>query len=194
MGLEGQLAHEEKKNLLAFRRTRVQMQEESPMSLAQLTQVPLRTIQPLATVAEAARLMCEQSIGALVITDASGETPLGIITDRDLVWMIAEGLDAREATVNQFVHGPLQMVQVSESLSDATKKMRDSGVRRLPIVDQESRLLGIVSLDDILVLLGRELADVAAAIALEFEHERRIGAARKSPKGRQEGERKGARQ
>jgi len=87
------------------------------MSLAQLTQVPVRTIQPSATMAEAARLMCEQSIGALVITDASGVTPLGIITDRDLVWMIAEGLDAREATVNQFVRSPLQTVQVSESLS-----------------------------------------------------------------------------
>jgi CBS domain-containing protein len=164
------------------------------MSLAQLTQVPVRTIQQSATVAEAARLMCEQSIGALVITDESGETPLGIITDRDLVWMIAEGLDAREATVNQFVRSALRTVHVSESLSDATKKMRDSGVRRLPIVDQEGRLLGIVSLDDVLVLLGRELADVAGAITLEFEHERRISAAHKSPKGRQVGETEGARQ
>ena len=154
------------------------------MSLAQLTLAPVRTIQPSATVAEAARLMCEQSVGALVITDASGITPLGIITDRDLVWMIAEGLDAREATVDQFVRSILQTVHVSESLSDATKKMRESGVRRLPIVDQESRLLGIVSLDDILVLLGRELADAAAAITCELDHERRIGAAHKPAKSK----------
>jgi CBS domain-containing protein len=154
------------------------------MSLAQLTLAPVRTIQQSATLAEAARLMCEHSVGALVITDASGVTPLGIITDRDLVWMIAEGLDARDATVDQFVRSSLQTVHVSDSLSDATRKMRESAVRRLPIVDEQSRLLGIVSLDDILVLLGRELADVAAAITGEFEHERRIGAARKAAKGR----------
>ncbi len=146
------------------------------MSLAQLTLAPVRTIQPTATLVEAARLMCEQSVGALVITDASGITPLGVITDRDLVWMISEGLDPRDATVNQFVRSSLQTVQVSDSLSDATRKMREAGVRRLPILDQESRLLGIVSLDDVLVLLGRELADVAAAITGELKHERRIGA------------------
>lgn len=154
------------------------------MSLAQLTLAPVRTIQPLATVVEAARLMCEESVGALVITDASGITPLGIITDRDLVWMIAEGLDARQATVNQFVRSSLQTVRITESLSAATRKMRENGVRRLPIVDQENRLLGIVSLDDVLVLLGRELADAAAAITGELEHERRIGAARKQTKRR----------
>jgi len=82
------------------------------------------------------------------------------------------------------VRSSLQTVHVSDSLSDATKKMRESGVRRLPIVDQESRLLGIVSLDDILVLLGRELADVAATITSEFEHERRISAAHKPAKGK----------
>ena len=153
------------------------------MSLAQLTLAPVRTIQQSATMAAATRLMCDQSVGALVITDASGITPLGVITDRDLVWMIAEGLDARQATVDQFVRSSLQTVRVSDSLSDATKKMRESGVRRLPILDQESRLLGLVSLDDILVLLGRELADVAAAITSELEHERRIGAAHKPAKG-----------
>ncbi|MBP1686907.1 MAG: hypothetical protein H6Q33_3050 [Deltaproteobacteria bacterium] len=144
------------------------------MSLTELTRAAVRTIQPSATVAEAARLMCEQSVGALVITDASEVTPLGIITDRDLVWMMAEGLDARRATVEQFARSPLQTVHVSDSLSEATKKMRASGVRRLPIVDQEGRLIGLVSLDDILVLLGRELADVAATITTELEHERRI--------------------
>jgi CBS domain-containing protein len=152
------------------------------MSLAQLTLAPVRTVQPSATVAEAARLMCDQSVGALVITDASGLTPLGIITDRDLVWMIAEGLDARDATVGQFVRSTLHTVRISDSLSDATKKMRENGVRRLPIIDHEGRLLGIVSLDDVLVLLGRELADAAAAIDSELAHERRIGAARR-PQG-----------
>ncbi len=147
------------------------------MSLTDLTQKPVYTVQPADTVAKAARLMCDHSVGALIITDPSGATPLGLITDRDLVWMVAEGLDPKAAEVGQFVRSPLHTARVTDSLSDVTHKMREHGIRRLPIVDQESRLIGLVSLDDVLVLLGRELADAAGAISGEFVHERRIGAA-----------------
>lgn len=153
------------------------------MSLTELTQKPVYTVQPGDTVAKAARLMCDHSVGALVIADASGMTPLGVITDRDLVWMIAEGLDPRVAEVGQFVRSALHTARVSDSLSEVTHKMREHGVRRLPIVDQEARLLGMVSLDDVLVLLGRELGDAAEAITGEIAHERRIGAAHKPAKG-----------
>jgi CBS domain-containing protein len=156
-----------------------QIEKEKSMSLAELAQKSLYTVEPSEKIAKAARLMCDHSVGALVITDASGSTPLGVLTDRDIVWMIAEGLDPREAEVGQFVHSRLQTVPVSAGLSEVTRKMREHGVRRLPIVDQESRLIGLVSLDDVLVLLGRELADAAGAITGELGQERRIGALRK---------------
>jgi len=154
------------------------------MSLTKLTQKPVYSVQPTDTVAKATPLMCDHSVGALVITDATGVTPLGVITDRDLIWMIAEGLDPQVAEVGQFVHAPLHTARVTDSLSEVTHKMREHGVRRLPIVDQEGRLIGLVSLDDVLVLLGRELADAAGAISGEMAHERRIGAAHKPGAGR----------
>lgn len=152
------------------------------MSLENLTQRPVRTIQVSDTVAEAARLMCEYSVGALVITDAARVTPKGIITDRDLVWMISEGWNPQEATVGQFVGAPLQTVQVTDSLADAIKKMGEHGVRRLPIVDQDGQLRGLVSLDDILMLLGRQMADAAAAVTGELDHERRVSEAHETVK------------
>lgn len=152
------------------------------MSLAELAQRPLVTVKPSDTLAAAARLMCERSVGALVITDDSGETPLGIITDRDLVWMVAERLDPNVAQVGQFVRAPLRTVRVSDSLMAVARTMRTHGVRRLPIVDTERRLIGLVSLDDLLVLLGRELADVAGVVTEEIEHERGIGAAQRNPR------------
>jgi CBS domain-containing protein len=145
------------------------------MSLAELAQKALYTVTPTDKVARAARLMCEHSVGALVISDESGVTPLGVITDRDLVWMVAEGLDPKVAVVAQFVGAPLHTARVTDGLAEVTRKMREHGVRRLPIVDSENRLIGLVSLDDVLVLLGRELADVAGTITSEIEHERRIG-------------------
>jgi CBS domain-containing protein len=147
------------------------------MSLAEFTQKPVYTVLPTDTVVRAARLMCDHSVGALVITDDSGVTPLGVITDRDLVWMIVEGLDPQVAVVGQFVQSALHTARVTDSLSEVIRKMREHGVRRLPILDQEARLIGLVSLDDIVVLLGRELADVAGAVTDELEHERRLGAA-----------------
>ena len=147
------------------------------MSLAHLTQKPVYTVQPDETVARAARLMCDNSVGALVITDASGVTPLGVLTDRDIVWMIAEGLDPKVAEVGQFVHAPLHTASITDSLSDAMHAMREHGVRRLPIVDREAHLVGIVSMDDVLVLLGQQLADASATITSELQQERRIGAA-----------------
>lgn len=144
------------------------------MSLVELANRPLRTVEGSCTVREAARRMVEHAVGALVITDASGTTPLHIITDRDLVVMLAEELDPDRATVDCLAHKPLETIPVGAGLAEAARKMRDAGVRRLPIVDAERRLVGIVSLDDILVALGREMGDVERAIRSEIAHEREV--------------------
>jgi CBS domain-containing protein len=146
------------------------------MLLSDFPRRPVHTVRASTTIAAAARLMCAHGVGALVITDDSDETPLGIITDRDLVWVVSEGLDPKVATVNEFIRGPLVTAHVSDALADVTATLRDAGVRRLPVLDSENRLVGIIALDDILVLLGRELSDVGAAITTELAHERGIGA------------------
>jgi CBS domain-containing protein len=153
------------------------------MSLTELLRRPVFTVRQSATVATAARLMCTRSVGALVITDDSDETPLGVITDRDLVWMVSEGLDATVATVDEFLRGPLVTASVGDDLAAVTGKMRAAGVRRLPVLDAERRLVGLVSLDDVLVELGRELSDVAAAIGGELAHEGAISAGHQATKG-----------
>lgn len=144
------------------------------MSLVHFTQRPVHTIESSCSIAEAARRMCHYSVGALVIVTIRHPAPLGIITDRDIVTLVAEGLNPRETTVGRFVRDPLHTILVTDSLSDALAKMRKHGVRRLPIVDAEGGLCGIVSLDDILVWLGKELADVAATVTGEIEHERNL--------------------
>lgn len=150
--------------------------KDAVMSLVALTQRPVHTVLGSHTVLEAAKRMCEHAVGALVVTDNDGTTPLGVVTDRDLVWMIAEGLDPKIAEVAQFARAPLHTVSVSDSVADAVRTMREHGVRRLPIVDGEHHLVGLVSLDDVLALLGQEMADVAATISGELAVERRITA------------------
>jgi CBS domain-containing protein len=122
--------------------------------------------------------MVEHSVGALVISDDSGTTPLHVVTDRDLVIMLAEGLDPDEATVECLAFPPLRTIDVGAGLGDAARVMRETGVRRLPIVDQEGRLIGVISLDDLVAELGRELADIQRAIRGEIGHERHVAMVR----------------
>lgn len=153
------------------------------MSLLDFTRREVVTAEPHTTVMGAASKMMERGVGALVISDASGEVATGIITDRDLLYMISEGLDPLKTTIGCFVSEQLHTVSVAATIPDVTGAMREHGVRRLPILDGEGRLIGLISLDDILSLLGRELADVAGAVGEELEHERRIEALREELSG-----------
>jgi len=76
--------------------------------------------------------MLERSVGALVITDDSGSTPLHIVTDRDLVVMLAEGLDRDHVTVECLAFPRLRTIGAGTTLADAARVMREAGVRRLP--------------------------------------------------------------
>lgn len=153
------------------------MTSDAGDSLAAFTRRTVHTVRLDETVGEAARRMCRHGIGALVVTDESGGIPIGMITDRDLVWMIAEGLDPKEAVVGSLLLSPLHTVRVSDGLADAARAMRAHGVRRLPILDEANRLVGLVTFDDLLGVMGREIADLAAVVDAEIGRERRLAAA-----------------
>lgn len=141
------------------------------MSLSRLARGSVATVEPSCTVGEAARLMALLAVGSLVIADSPQAEPVGIITDRDLVKMIGEGIDPHLATLARFAGAPLTTVAVSSPTRQVVALMREHGVRRLPIVDEQGHLTGIVSLDDVLLALGEEMADVAGTISKEFENE-----------------------
>lgn len=150
------------------------------MAISDLMRTPVQTVQGSCTIADAARAMVKHSVGALVITDASGG-PTGIVTDRDLVTMISEGLDSKQATLDSLVRRPLVTANVDDDLADITKQMKAAGVRRIPIVDRDGGLAGIVSLDDLLIAMAqtfsgvaREVSNVAGALKTEFIHEHAI--------------------
>ena len=151
------------------------------MSIIDLMRTPVQTVENTATITEIAGLMVENSIGALVITAPGGNKPVGIVTDRDLVRIIAKGFDSKtslEAATPPAVDQPLITATADDDLKAITDKMHKGGVRRVPVVDAAGDLVGIISLDDLLVLLGRDsaalsqmMADVSAAVKTEFLHE-----------------------
>jgi CBS domain-containing protein len=91
--------------------------------------------------------------------------PTGIVTDRDLVVrVLARGIDPTTATLGRFVTYDPITVSLYDGIETAAERMRTHGVRRLPIVDENGDIVGIVTADDLLILLGGELAAISEGI------------------------------
>ena len=125
---------------------------------------------------EAATLMREQHTGTLVVVDdpQGDRTPAGIVTDRDIVVeALANGLNPASTSVARIMGAKLVIGSTSDTLADAVERMRQHGVRRLPVVDRAGRLTGIVTLDDMLTLHARQAAALAEIVSKEQTHEQR---------------------
>jgi CBS domain-containing protein len=108
------------------------------------------------SVIDAARRMRERGVGTLVVLDAE-RRPIGIVTDRDLVTrVLATTTDPRKARVAEIMTPDPQVVGESTPIEEALAKMRRGRHRRLLVVDDAGRLVGVVSVDDVLALLGTE--------------------------------------
>jgi len=128
------------------------------------------------TVLEAAKLMRQHHVGdVVVIEERDGvRVPVGIVTDRDLVVEImAPELDPAAMTVGDIMEQELVTVKESMGLFEAIQYMRSKTVRRLPIVDENGALIGILALDDLLELLSEELLAITKLVRYQRRKETR---------------------
>lgn len=122
------------------------------------------TISPSSPVSEAAHMMMNEDIGALVITDAESK-PVGMITDRDIVVsVIAEGMSPDGVTVEEIMSRNLITVDEDTDIFEMLRLLSENSVRRLPVT-RLGRLTGIVSVDDLIVIVATELVNVAMALS-----------------------------
>jgi len=119
------------------------------------------------SVAVAARRMHARNVGSLVVVDKE-RRPLGIVTDRDLVVrVLVEMRDAGETTVAEVMSRLPRTVEERTPIEEALGIMRSGPYRRIPVVDQEGHLAGILSLDDILDLLIEEFGEIGKLLRKE---------------------------
>ncbi len=127
-----------------------------------------------APVAEAAKLMRKFHVGSLVVVDVEGDRkrPVGILTDRDIVVeIVAEQLDPEEIVVGDVMSDQLVTVEEGEGLLEAIALMRESGVRRVPVVDARGRLVGLIASDDALEVIAGHLEDLVWMTGLQQRRE-----------------------
>ena len=126
-------------------------------------------------VTDAARLMRQHHVGALVVIDGDEQAqPVGIVTDRD---MVIEVLAANAAvpglTVGEIMAPAIVTVGPDDGVFETIGMMQTKGVRRVVVVDDARRLIGIVSLDDLLEVLAEEMIGLAKTISGEQRRERK---------------------
>lgn len=127
------------------------------------------------TIAAAAKMMRQYHIGDVIVTreHAGRRIPLGIVTDRDIVLgVVAPELSAATLTVGDIMGSELITATESDDVFDAMQRMRNKGVRRIPIVQEDGDLAGILSIDDVIEILAEEMNQLARLISREQLHER----------------------
>jgi CBS domain-containing protein len=127
---------------------------------------PVVTVTAETPISEAARLMHERNIGTVVV--ANGNRPRGILTDRDIAIAVAAEGRRPSTHVGDVMHPNPAVIREDKGIFDAVKTLAEHRVRRLPVVDGEGQLTGIIALDDVLMLLGNEMGQVASALSREL--------------------------
>ena len=124
---------------------------------------------------DAAQLMREFHVGdVVVVEERDGRTaPIGLLTDRDIVVeLIAEEVDFNAVAIKDVMSFKLITATEDESLDDAIERMRDHGVRRLPVVDAAGALVGVLAADDLVDLSAEQLVSLVRLVSNEQRHER----------------------
>jgi CBS domain-containing protein len=118
------------------------------------------TVGPEASLQSVANLMEEESVGSVVVVE--DEKPVGVVTDRDLALRaFVNRMDPETTQVTEIMSRDPIVLEGGMGLFEAMQFIRGRGVRRMPVVDENGILLGIVTLDDVLRLLTEELSCIA---------------------------------
>lgn len=126
------------------------------MSVGRICSREVDIAQPGESAQAVAQRMHARKVGTLVVVNADRQ-PVGIVTDRDLaVRVVAQGRDPTQTTIGEVMTRSPATVRADTAIEDALRTMRVHQCRRTPVVDGDGKLVGVLSLDDILELLTEE--------------------------------------
>lgn len=138
----------------------------SRRAIVAYTDEPIRT---------AAQLMRQHHVGDVIIVEdrQQGRVPVGIVTDRDLVIQILQvGVDPDVFVLGDLMTRQLLTAREDEDLESCLHRMHERGVRRVPVLNDEGALVGVLAFDDVIELLAEEMSELSGLLRREREHER----------------------
>lgn len=123
---------------------------------------------------EIAKVMRQYHVGDVIVVEHKDDRniPVGIITDRDIVLeLVAKEISASGITAGDIMCTDLLLATENEQISDVIQKMCSKGVRRVPVVDEQGALVGIVTEDDLLEMINELLGGLVSMVSKEEHRE-----------------------
>jgi CBS domain-containing protein len=137
------------------------------MSVGRICVREVDTAKPHESAALAAKRMHERAVGTLVVINDASQV-VGIVTDRDLVSrVLAKGLSPAETSIREVMTIGPRTVFEHASIESALLMMRTGKFRRIPVVDAANTLVGLITLDDVLMLLAEEFWQIGRLLKRE---------------------------
>jgi CBS domain-containing protein len=140
------------------------------MSVGEFCNREVIIVEKQESVVEAAKLMRHHHVGDVVVVEEKEgvNVPVGIVTDRDIVIeVLAEDVEPASVSVADIMSSELAKVREEDELLQTIQFMRSRGVRRLPVVDAQGGLVGILTVDDVLDLVAEQLSDLVGLATRE---------------------------
>lgn len=134
------------------------------MTIEKICKKPIVTISDDASLINAALAMKQNNIGDVVVV--KDDKPVGILTDRDIVVKVAANdVNLSDIKVSDVMSSDLLILKTDQGVNAAINAMREKGVRRAPVLDGQNKLIGIATVDDLLILLASELKVLSDIVA-----------------------------
>lgn len=140
------------------------------MRVGELCSRDLVAVAPTTPLSEVARLMFERHVGAVVVVKSPMDQPaaIGLITDRDITRaQLARASELSQLLSEQVMSRDPLVLCEDDGVEEALERMRVRGVRRAPVTTAHGLLAGVISIDDLVAQLARELSALAHLLALQ---------------------------
>lgn len=135
-------------------------------------------VYPEVSIDEAARMMRDQRVGSLVVIEERSTTDrhvVGVLTDRDIVTaVVAAQKDPQALRIGDVMSTKVVTARETDSVLGLLASMQRKGVRRVPVVDELDRLVGVVAIDDVLAVVAEAMEALASAVGAAQQHERSL--------------------
>jgi CBS domain-containing protein len=132
---------------------------------------------PGLSIEEAARVMRDQQVGSLIVVEERSATDrqvVGVLTDRDIVTgVVAAQKNPQSLRVADVMSSAVVTAREDDSVLEMLAAMQRKRVRRMPVVDEHNRLVGVAALDDVLAVVAEAMGALAGAVGAARQHERK---------------------
>ena len=132
------------------------------MALMDIAETDVVTADRETPIPDVLELMDEREVGSVVIGD--GDEPIGIVTDRMLALSMRDSDSISEMEVGDVMTDELITIEEDRDHFDALQTMGEEGIRRIPVVDEDGMLSGIITFDDLIMVLGAEMSHASDVV------------------------------